>query len=113
MASFGFAKSQRITKRSDFQQVLLKGKKVHTKHFIVACCRTNHDTMRLGITVRKKVGNAVKRNRVKRLIREFFRRNKSLFAVSSDTVIIAKQGAHELNYHQVATELGKYAPFEP
>jgi ribonuclease P protein component len=113
MASFGFAKSQRIKKRSDFQKVLLRGKKVHTHHFIVVCGRANHEAIRLGITVSKKVGNAVKRNRVKRLVREFFRRNKSLFAVSSDTVIIAKQGAQELNYHQVATELGEYAPFEP
>jgi ribonuclease P protein component len=113
MASSDLPKSQKISTRSDFQRVLLKGKKVHTRHFIVACCRADHDTVRLGLTVSKKVGNAVKRNRVKRLIREFFRRNKSLFTVSSDVVIIAKQGAYELNYQQVAAELEKYAPFEP
>jgi ribonuclease P protein component len=112
MVSYDFPDSQKISKRADFQKILREGKKVHTKHFIVVCCKADHGTVRLGLAVSRKVGNAVKRNRVKRVIREFFRRNKSLFAISSDAVIIAKQGAHELSYQQVTAEMEKHAPFE-
>ena len=61
---------------------------------------------RLGITVTKKIGNAVKRNRIKRLLREFFRVNKSGFSSSQDIVVIAKKEAYELTYQDVCRELG-------
>lgn len=60
---------------------------------------------RLGIIVTKRLGKAVKRNRVKRLIREFFRRHKGLLP-PKDIVIIARPGAAELNYAAVTAELG-------
>ncbi len=61
---------------------------------------------RLGIIVSKKAGNAVKRNRIKRLIRVFFRLNKgSLQKV--DHVFVAKNNIDKINYQQVEKELRK------
>ena len=111
MGAYGFPKSQRITKRSDYQRALRGGKRIHTRHFVLVFCPTAFTETRLGLIVSKRVGNAVKRNRVKRLIREFFRLNKSLFPVSFDMVVIAKPGAHTLTYHQVANEFSERAPF--
>jgi len=52
---------------------------------------SKNDASRLGITVTKKTGNAVERNRIKRLIREFFRKNRHLLTHNFDLNIIAKQ----------------------
>lgn len=60
---------------------------------------------RLGITVTKKVGNAVVRNRIKRVVREVFRRNRALFPLSTDVVFIAKQGAGKLGYAEALAEI--------
>ena len=63
-------------------------------------------TTRLGITVGKRAGNAVKRNRVKRLIREFFRLNYSRIPRGYDMVVAAKKDAGRLDLWKTRDELG-------
>ena len=53
----------------------------------------------------KKVGTAVQRNRIKRMVREVFRRNRSLFPPAHDLVFIAKRGAPGIDYHSLLQEL--------
>jgi len=60
---------------------------------------------RLGITVTKKVGNAVIRNTIKRYCREFFRLNKRHIKGSYDINIIAKKNASELTAPQAYSAL--------
>lgn len=55
----------------------------------------------------KKVGTAVQRNRIKRLVREVFRRNRELFPASHDLVFIAKRGATEIDYSSLLEEIGR------
>ncbi len=60
---------------------------------------------RLGITASRKLGSAVRRNRVKRLVREAFRRHKLLFPSGLDLVFVAKRNAVDADYEQVVREI--------
>jgi ribonuclease P protein component len=61
---------------------------------------------RLGLVVTKRLGKAAQRNRVKRVLREFFRRHKAALP-AADLVIMAKKGAAALGYQQVEAEIGR------
>jgi ribonuclease P protein component len=59
---------------------------------------------RLGITVSRKVGNAVKRNRIKRWIREVFRSHPALFSERVDIVVIAKRNIEDFSFENIREE---------
>jgi ribonuclease P protein component len=106
-----FGKDERIRKKRDYLTVYQQGVRSHSKSFTLIAYRNPSGKRRLGITVGKKVGNAVKRNRIKRLLREFFRLHKEQFSPAQDFVIMAKwaKGAKEamptLNYRDLCLEL--------
>ena len=60
---------------------------------------------RVGITVTKKVGSAVDRNRIKRVVREVFRRHRSFFPDGFDYVFIAKRGLAPVGLEDLAKEM--------
>lgn len=68
--------------------------------------KNNKDVRRLGLVVGRKVGGAVSRNRIKRLIREFFRLNKEKIPESSDLIVLAKKDIRIKGYREVFDELG-------
>jgi len=99
-----FDKSGRLRKRSEFTAVAARGSKVYLPDFIIVKAVSELSWPRIGITVSRKVGNSVYRNRIKRLIREFFRNNRDLF-LSADYNIIARSGAVNLGLDGVCQEL--------
>ncbi len=62
---------------------------------------------RLGLTVSRKVGNAVARNHVKRRVREWFRTHRSRLAPGTDVVVIGRRGAAELSGREIAERLDR------
>ncbi len=76
-------------------------------YFIVIFMPGVYPWPRLGITASRRVGNAVTRNRLKRIIREWFRLNKRAVTASLDINIIAKKSAAELTSGEVFVSLNK------
>ena len=107
MGTNSFPKKIRLLNRLDFVNLNRSGNRLYTKHFAVIFKQNRLGITRLGVTVSKKTGNAVKRNRVKRLIREFFRLNMSCFPQGYDIVIAAKKDTGYLNLRKIKEELGK------
>lgn len=100
-----FPKSARLRKRPEFVSLSRTGKKVHSPHFIVISKSNERGESRLGITVSSKVGNALVRNRIKRVVREFFRRRRHNWLPASDIVVIARKGAGALGSTLMVQEL--------
>jgi ribonuclease P protein component len=97
-----------LRRRSDFLDAQARGKRVHTRHFVLLVLASDRDV--LGITVTRKVANAVGRNRVKRLWREVYRRNRDLFPAGCTVVAVARTGAAELDYAAVRAEVAAASP---
>ena len=100
-----FTREERIRKRNDFITVYRTGVRIATRHFVVYVCKNQLGSRRLGVSIGKKIGNAVKRNRIKRLLREFFRLNKDILPDSHDFVIVATRDASSLHYRVICEEL--------
>lgn len=100
-----FPREARLLDLSDFTRVNRRGRKIHTRHYIILVVCKKYGPTRLGLTVSRKVGGAVQRNRVKRLLREFFRCNRGDIRGDLDISIIAKRGAHRLSLEDVGREL--------
>ena len=84
-----FPQNARIKQSEEFRRIQKSGRRFHTKHFIVCSSVPSEPTCRFGLTVSRKVGNAVVRNRVKRLLRESIRRSRAGWS-GGDVVFIAK-----------------------
>jgi ribonuclease P protein component len=100
-----FRPSERLRRRGEFLDVQRRGRKIVTPHFLVFLLDVTAEGTRIGVTASKKVGGAVARNRIKRLVREAFRRNKSLFPSGKDIVLVAKRSANGLDFEGLVKEL--------
>lgn len=103
-----FRKGDRILRRADFLRVQHQGRKVQTRSFLIMVSPAEHS--RLGITVTRRTAGAVGRNRIKRLVREVFRRNRALFPGDCELVLVARAAATGLDYASLRTELEQAGP---
>ncbi|MBA3549109.1 MAG: ribonuclease P protein component [Nannocystis sp.] len=127
----GFPAAIRLRKRREFLQIQGAGAKHHLRHFLVFMSPTSLSSkssasaasvasaasampprrpgdetlVRLGVTVTRKVGPAVVRNRIKRYVREAFRRKRGSFTPGCDMVWVAKQSAASVGYAEVAAAM--------
>jgi len=97
---YSFTKADRILKRHEFIALANSGRRIQNEYFIAVFSPGRNGRSRLGVTVTKKVGKAVKRNRIKRLVREFFRLNRQFISGAWDINIIAKNQIADISSEQ-------------
>jgi ribonuclease P protein component len=100
-------KTERLHKR-DFHGVqwVRSGK---SPHFLLFKCMNGLSVTRFGVVVSRKIKGVVKRNRIKRLAREFFRLNKHLFPGSANYSVRVMRMPSSLTFEAVSLELGTLA----
>ncbi len=98
---------QRIKKRADFISCYNTNRRIFTKHFVIFTKTQEEDRWRAGLTVSKKMGNAVRRNRIKRVLREFFRLHGTCLPQRLDIVVVPKKNLLDktITYHLIYTDL--------
>lgn len=99
-----------LKKDKEFQKIYKKNTRLHSKYSLVFYNKNNKTTPKFGIVASKKTGNAVKRNRIKRIIREIIRKNIKLFNNNFDYIIVAKsilKDTQEIKYKDLENDLLK------
>ena len=97
----GLSRRNRLRKREDFLEAYARGEKIQGCHLVFYVLPNNLPCHQLGLTVSRKIGSAVVRNRVKRKLREIFRINSEVVAVGCNIVMNAKRSAAKASYGEL------------
>ncbi len=92
METRGLTKSERLRLRRDFDKVFSEGRSVADENLRIVYVENGLDIRRIAVVVRKRIGKAVFRNRLRRLIKEVFRLNKEYFPNGMDYVFVVREG---------------------
>lgn len=94
-----------LTKNNEFQRVYSKGRYSASAFLVIYVLQNRYDKTRIGITTSKKVGNAVKRNRMRRLIRENLRILSDRLIRGIDVVVVARKAEDTASLEIIGKEL--------
>ncbi len=100
----GFPRQYRIVRGSDFRAIYKTGLKLNSERFVLFGRENHRNHHRLGMTVSRKVGGAVVRNRVKRLFREIFRRSTADLPNHFDLIVNARRSCADAAFSELRDE---------
>ena len=104
MRKEGFSKSARVKKPIEFQRIMVKGAKSRGRNLVLYRLQ-GMEGQRFGIRIGRGTKSAVVRNNLKRVIREFLRKNKDQFAEDERVVEVSRAQAEAANPEQLREEL--------
>ncbi len=98
-------KKNRLRKNMEFKKVYKSGKNYWNRNLILYVKKNGLEETRIGISITKKVGNAVTRNKLKRRIRELNRENLNDIKKGYDLIIIPKKNAVDLSFKELESAI--------
>jgi len=90
VAYYGLSKTERIKKNREIQAIFEGGRRAVNPYFALHYSQNGLPHNRVGAVAGRKLGGAVVRNRLKRLLREVYRRNKHTLCPGYDLVLVAR-----------------------
>jgi ribonuclease P protein component len=93
-----------IKKDRQFRYIYSRGKSFANKKLVIYYIKNNDEKLRVGISISKKVGKAVVRNRLRRLIKENIRLNQNLKSGYS-MIFLARVGADDLDFNTMKSSI--------
>ena len=100
-----FPPEERLRTDREFVEVVRKGERIGTAHFMVYRDARGGERRQVGVSAGKRAGNAVVRNRMKRLLREFYRLNKGIFPQGTRTALVVRKAPENPSLSTVSAEL--------
>jgi ribonuclease P protein component len=100
----GFPAKQRLRSQLDFEEVRQRGQTFRTGYFFLQLLHREDrepPLRRIGIITSRRVGNAVKRNYAKRVVREIFRENQDAHPKNCDIVVVMRNTYDELSFSEI------------
>ena len=104
-----FPPSARVLTGADFSRILARGRRRRDVLLSVTACPNGLEVPRLGLAVSRKAGNAVRRNRIKRLVREAFRLHRAGIPAGFDYLVSPQGQADGLTLTGVSGSLLRLA----
>lgn len=98
-------KSFRVKREKDFKAIFKDGTSFANRKFVVYQLENQQNHFRVGLSVSKKLGNAVTRNQIKRRIRHILQSVKGSLVEHVDFVVIARKGVETLEYVEMEKNL--------
>ena len=103
--SFGLPRAARLRQAKDFRRVYARGLRLRARHLVLVACRRQEPGHRLGVSVSKDHGRAVRRNKIKRILREAFRLSRPRLPGQYDMILIPQQQVRRFPLLDVQKEL--------
>jgi ribonuclease P protein component len=94
-----------IKKNEDFQSIFEKGHSIYGRYLVVYFLHTSYDVVRYGFCVGRKIGNAVIRNRIKRLLREAVSATVVPELEGRDILLIARNSIYTASLSDIISEI--------
>ena len=102
-----FPRHERLKRPSDFREVYGHGRKAVGRAFVCYVAMREQQGRRFGMTVSRKVGNAVTRNRVKRYLREIYRTYREDLRDDMTIVVVARPAASAMTFAECKEAIGQ------
>jgi len=101
----GFSKAERLRRRKEFERVYRQGRRLRLPYLKLVLAPNELGLRRIGLSVSRRFGKAVRRNRAKRILREIFRRHKDIFPAAHDVIFIPRPDLLEKRQEDIVRDL--------